>query len=170
MLALRCQNSDWLAPNVLQIYAVADCGLLSCRTAPRLKRRSWFHNPSEKRQLTYILLLGAWPSFSVWFNISKIKCSAIRKACPSIFSPITVECCCGVLIFFTWGFLSCQVTRMLACAKGKRQALLQFLVCVRACRELQMCLPFCVGLIQTTHTLFYLIYMSVQICRGDKNN
>jgi len=48
---------DWLVANVPQIYAVADCGLLSCRTAPKLKRRSWLHNPSEKRQLTYILLL-----------------------------------------------------------------------------------------------------------------
>ena len=46
-----------LGVNGPQIYAVADCGLRSYRNAPRLKRRSWLHNPSEKRQLTYILLL-----------------------------------------------------------------------------------------------------------------
>jgi len=43
--------------NVPQIYAVADCGLLSYRNTPGLKRRRMLHNQSEKRQLTYILLL-----------------------------------------------------------------------------------------------------------------
>ena len=57
VISSRCSSPNLVA-NVPQIYAVADCGLLSCRTAPRLKRRSWLHNPSEKRQLTYILLLA----------------------------------------------------------------------------------------------------------------
>src|SRR5690554_509638 len=46
-----------LAGNVPQTSPVAACWLLSCRDGPRLKRSSWLHHASEKRQLRYILLL-----------------------------------------------------------------------------------------------------------------
>ena len=49
---------------------------------------------------------------------------------------------------------------MYPCGRKKRQALLQFFL-------LQMCLPLCVCLLQSSHTLFHIIRWLSQICQAE---